>query len=337
MVIKKNKTSFKQLELESESSSKKKKKESDPKIGRIWVAVGLLITVGLSGVFWLVSTALSTGFQGLKIKRPAVSLQSMNFEPKVEKTSIGLSPNSKDDLLRLIESNLSDKKGRWSVKVTDLENGYSVSKEEERVMPAASLIKLPVVALAYKQVENGQLSLEDKFEIKDKDIRGGAGSLQYRRGDKASLGELLFLSLNQSDNTAFTILRRILTDEKIQTEIERLGMESTVLVDYLTSARDIDLFFRKLYQGEIVKTYKDDFINGLTNTLFETRIPAGVPEGVEVAHKVGSEAGVSSDAGIVFVPQRPFVLTILSDGSDATADQTIAKLTEEIYWFFVSD
>jgi CRISPR/Cas system-associated protein Cas7 (RAMP superfamily) len=47
--------------------------------------------------------------------------------------------------------------------------------------------------------------------------------------------------------------------------------------------------------------------------------------------------GVYSDAGIVFVPEKPFVLTILCKGGDQYVDETIAELTEKIYWFVVSD
>jgi beta-lactamase class A len=205
-------------------------------------------------------------------------------------------------------------------------------------MIADSLIRLPVVALAYKQVEEGRLSLEDSFEVSKEDVQGkAAGGLQYQPGEEISLNRLLFLSLNQSDSTAFAVLRRVLGDSAIQEEINKVGMSSTSLADNTTCANDIDLFFQKLYMGEIIKKYKDDYIFELIKSLPETRI-AGIPEGVKAAFKVGGDTEAVFNAGIVFVPKKPFILTILSRGTDRqSADQMISKLTEKIYWFIVSD
>jgi len=334
MIVKKKETSFQQLKLDPPS----KKKEKDPKVGRVWVAVSLLITVGLSGLFWLAKTVTTNGFEKIRIKKIAVSFPAVNFSSE-QKSSFGFSQNSAGEIAKLIETNLTDKDGDWSVKVTDLESGFSVQSQSENKVVADSLIKLPVVALAYKQVEEGKLSLEDSFEVLKGDIQSEtAGSLQYQSGEEISLSRLLFLSLNQSDNTAFTVLRRVLGDSAIQEDINRIGMSSTSLADNTTSANDIDLFFQKLYKGEIIKKYKDDYIIELIEVLPGARISASVPEGVKVAHKVGSDTEAVFDAGIVFVPEKPFVLTILSRGADRqSADQTISQLTEKIYWFIVSD
>jgi beta-lactamase class A len=331
MVIKKKEVGFHQLELDSPT----KKKEKDPKIGRIWVAVGLLLTIGLSGIFWLIKTAVSTDFSGVKMEKITTLLPKIDLSFSEEKPSFGLSQDSAGKLVQLIEANLADKSGDWSVKVTDLNTGFSVQRQSEKRMALGSLIKLPAVALAYRLAEEGKLSLEDNYETVKKDVGDKNDSIFQE--EEISLERLLFLSLNQPDNIAFNALKKILKDDLIQKEIDKIGMNSTVVVDNITSAEDIDLFFQKLYKGEITKAYKDDFINSLVQTDFETRIPAGVPKGVRVAHKTSSEMGVYSDAGIVFVPEKPFVLTILCKGGDQYVDETIAELTEKIYWFVVSD
>ena len=46
---------------------------------------------------------------------------------------------------------------------------------------------------------------------------------------------------------------------------------------------------------------------------FNDRIPAGVPENVDIAHKTGSIKGVRNDAGIVYPPNgQPYVITLFS-------------------------
>jgi beta-lactamase class A len=51
----------------------------------------------------------------------------------------------------------------------------------------------------------------------------------------------------------------------------------------------------------------------MTQTDFEERIPKGVPEGVRVAHKIGTEKQVIADGGIVY-GKNSYILVILSDG-----------------------
>jgi len=76
----------------------------------------------------------------------------------------------------------------------------------------------------------------------------------------------------------------------------------------------------------------------LTTTAFESRIPAGVPEGIRVAHKIGNEVGVISDAGIVFIPDKPFVLVILSQGTnEVIAKEKFPQLVNEIYWLVAEE
>ena len=88
-------------------------------------------------------------------------------------------------------------------------------------------------------------------------------------------------------------------------------MTKTSLVKNETTPADVGLFFRKLYAGSIVsREHRDEILGYLTETFDESRIPAGVPEGTRVAHKIGIEIGIISDAGIVF-SQKPFILVIM--------------------------
>jgi beta-lactamase class A len=69
----------------------------------------------------------------------------------------------------------------------------------------------------------------------------------------------------------------------------------------------------------------------LTKTGFEDRIPAGIPKEVRVAHKIGTEIGVFSDAGIVF-SQKPFVLVIMSrEAKESEAKEVLPKIAKAVW------
>ncbi len=180
---------------------------------------------------------------------------------------------------------------------------------EEKVFPAASLMKLPVMLLVYQGGEKKELNLDD-----------------YR--------ELVRIMGQRSDNAAYGQLVKFFGSTKIQGLIDELGMTSTVLAKDDTTPKDVGLFFRKLYLGNLInQIHKEEFLSFLTQTIFEDRIPAGVPAGTRVAHKIGTEIGSYSDAGIVF-SEDPFVLVIMSiNAREAEATEVLPKIAEAIWDF----
>jgi len=263
-----------------------------------------------------------------KLTQPAVVRFEEGFSPQPPKTE--QLKKTKGQVLELIK-NLQ---GTYGVYKKNLETGGSFGINEERIFPAASLIKLPVFVAVYQEVEEGRLSLNTKYELKESDKVAGAGSMYYApAGTLFSYQKMLELMGKQSDNTAFNVFVKILGGKKIQAVIDSLGMGKTSLVENRTTPADIGLFFQKLYQGEVVsKKNREQIFSFLTDTLFEDRIPAGIPKGVRVVHKVGTEVGVYADAGIVFGPKEPFVLVILSEGAkEAEAKEVLPKIASLVY------
>ena len=94
--------------------------------------------------------------------------------------------------------------------------------------------------------------------------------------------------------------------------------------------------FAALYQKKVLnKELTDDFFKVL-GTPKESSIPRFLPEGVICANKPGELAGVRNDVGIVFVPNRPFVIVVMTaylqhelDGSDA-----ISRIAAAAYDYF---
>jgi beta-lactamase class A len=326
--------SWRQLKLSSTTG-----KQPDSRKERVQIGVFLLLSVGLSALFWL-----TTSWRSLEVR-----IRSEFFSEKkkdvIREKAIITQPakrrKSTAELSVMVGQYLSQQPGDWAVWVETLEDEPFVwSLKGEDIFPAASLMKLPLAVATYWAVENGELSLDQKIVVKKSDVRRGAGSLQYRKLPAAvSLDRLAFLLLNQSDNTAFAVLSRILGKEKISQAIDRLGMKNTSWEDFTTTAADQATFFRQLYRREILSEKDSEkFLDSLTDTTFETRIPKGVPEGIRVAHKVGTEKDTISDAGVVFVPHDPFILVILSkNAGQQSAEKAIAELTNQIYWFLVSD
>ena len=308
----------------------KMEKDKKEKKARILTLTLFSLTIIPSLIFWLFAN-----FREGKIYLPKISL-SFDLPVITNKKTNKLSAK----LSTWAAANLYSLPGQWSVRVDFLESDFSWGVNDKDQFTAASLMKLPIVAAFYYQVETGKLGLGQIYTLKKSDKVGGAGSLQYRKpGEKLTLEELATLSLSRSDNTAAGILRKLVGDELIMRLILKWGMTRTDLKKNLISAEDTARFFRLLYKGDILSAeFKKKFLADLTITAFEDRIPTGVPEGIRVAHKIGSEVGVVSDAGIIFIPDKPFVLVILSQGTnEAIAKERFPQLVNKIYWLVAEE
>lgn len=305
---------------------KKEPKRDLPKERKIigWV---LLASVGLSALFYLSTNKPRLNFN---FKLPSFS----NSSPKTK------SPRKRTpaELEEMVFEIIGEEKQNWAIWVEDLEDGFSWGFQEKEIFPAASLIKLPTITTLYQQIESGEYALEQELTLTKEDIRGGAGSLNNQPLEsKITLEQLAHLSLNQSDNTAFNMIRKLLTDQAISRNTFSLGLINTSLEENVTTAQDIALFFKLLYKKELfAQEYTDKFINHLTNTAFENQIPKGVP--VKVAHKVGIEIDSLADAGLLLIPEKePIILVFLTkDLNQSKTEQTMQELAQEIYWFLVS-
>ena len=307
------------------------KKQKKPKLtnsDRLLIIGLFLVTVFLSGFLYF-QPQISAFFQKIK-KAPEKITSPLVISGGKEMKKFDPTP-----VLEEIKNLTSQLLGTYGVYVYRFEDSQEYGLHQNEVFPAASLMKLPVILTLYQEAEAGRIDLETEYKLLEKDKRGGAGILQSRPvGEVYTYRKLVQLMGQYSDNTANNVLVKILGGQKIQQTIDDLGMKKTNFVEYETTPYDIGLFFRKLYEGGIVTNqHKEEILRFLTKTGWEDRIPVGVPEGVRVAHKIGTEIGVFSDAGIVFA-QKPFVLVIMTKEAKETEAKEILPKIAKVVWEF---
>lgn len=331
--------SFKDLK----SENRKKRREPPFVWGRkerFVLLFVLFVTIFSSGV--LAASARDWKLPGFpRIKVSSLSLNSSLNPFKEETIIIGnkngkIDDNNKEKSEKVVKDfkdatkNLS---GTYGLYVVRLDEGLNYGVYENELFIAASLVKLPVIATLYKEVEKGSIGLDTKYILKDSDKISGSGSLQYKKaGSVFTYRQLVELMGKQSDNTAFRIIKKVLGDEKINRKISEIGMTQTSLTDNKTSPYDIGLFFKKLWNKEIVsEKSRDVILASLTDTIYENWLVAGVPKEIKVAHKYGREIHVVNDAGIVFA-KNPYVVVVLTKGVvEREADEVFPKLSKIIY------
>jgi beta-lactamase class A len=138
------------------------------------------------------------------------------------------------------------------------------------------------------------------------------------------------LMMRKSDNTAAYILANyVLGMDEIQAQINSWGMTQTDIVNNKTSNTDMAILFDKIYHEKITNhAYTQEMLNLMTGSDFEDRIPALLPPGTKVYHKVGSAVGLIHDVGIISSGKSNYYLGIFT--SDITDEPGATKIIAEI-------
>jgi len=249
-----------------------------------------------------------------------------------------------------VERLLARAPGDYSVCVLDGERETLFTYAADAVRPAASLIKVPL-AMALVTSDQARLrgetgvNLEATAILRDEDRVEGVGSFDSApAGTRRTLWQLIGHALRESDNTAANLLIDAIGMQAVNHFLRRaLGLPVTCLqrrfMDFaaaargqenLTSAREMCMLFHALLARD---GRYDRLVEWLTATPYDDKIVAGVPAGTVVAHKVGDLPGVEHDAGIVYAPERLYVVALLSgDLPDAgTGKATLAEASRLIY------
>lgn len=132
------------------------------------------------------------------------------------------------DLSRRIDDLARGFDGDVGVAVTDLAEGWTINAAGERSFPQQSVAKLWTALAVLDAADRGRLRLDDTVLVARSDLSVFNEPLAARvglDGYRASLRELLFLAIVQSDNAANDILvRRLGGPEAVQTVMAAKGL-----------------------------------------------------------------------------------------------------------------
>lgn len=235
-----------------------------------------------------------------------------------------------------------------------LNNGSWVGLNEREEFTAASTIKVPLAMALLKAIEEGKLKLTDSYSLEELDLNDGFGDL-YKVGkdQEFTVEELLKIMLEKSDNTAmnavFTIFRRIGIENPFERIYGFLGWEFASFIPALGEMPDYSKINLKTLSNLFIALYDVKYVNVehsqqileyLANSPFNDRIVAGIPEGITVSHKIGTSTGdkTFSDCGIVYAPNRNYILCVGSNGGDEkVASKFMAEVSGVVYKYVINN
>lgn len=236
---------------------------------------------------------------------------------------------------------VSKQKDPLSLYFEYLPTGISIGVNEKEEIRLASLSKLPVVMAVFKEIEEGRMSLSDTLVLKKEYLDPSFGEL-YKRGEgaKISVEEAIKLTLQESDNTSqLALLDKLGSAGQVPEVYNYLDVQLDKSNGFpLVTAKSFSSMFKSLYLSSfLTKENSNKILEIMTESIFNDRIPAGVPNEVKVAHKIGTfgtrtpEKNHYSDCGIVYVPKRPYVLCIFAQTSKEKVTGYMKDISSQIY------
>lgn len=246
------------------------------------------------------------------------------------------SPTSKS-IADAIQPLLKGYQGDVAVALYHFESDTRWSMRGDVVMPTASLIKLPVMVEAYRQVAAGKVKLDQRIEVSKDDMVQGSGILtsHFSPGTTISLRDAIRLMIVYSDNTATNLVIDAIGLPATTVAMKQLGFPETQLNAKVfrrdlsiapersekyglgsTTAQDMVNLLTQLKRGELASSEATAaMLDHLVHCDDKSRFPLLLPAKIKVAHKTGSVTRVRTDAGLLIGPECTIALCVLTDNN----------------------
>jgi beta-lactamase class A len=236
----------------------------------------------------------------------------------------------------------SGSKRNYGVYFEDLNTGAWIGINEKEEFVPGSLVKIPAMVAVLKKVENKAVSLDKEITLDKNDINLTYGTLGLKgAGYKITVRDLLTCLIKESDNTALIALHRhVITSEEFIDALLAMGL---ILkkdnVGYATvSPKHYSNILRSLYYSSYLRRpFSQLCLSILSDTNYNSQLPAGIPAGIPISHKIGEYRSTTgeigyNDCGIIYYPNQPYILCVMSRNTTKfEADKYISEISKVTY------
>jgi len=228
-----------------------------------------------------------------------------------------------------LEAIVQSYEGVAGIHVVDLTSGDRFRVQDDLVFPQASAIKVPILLELFRRSETEPGLLAKRVELTDEVRTGGSGVLRLLTdgGSALSLEDYAIYMIVYSDNTATNVLIDELGMDAVNVLSASIGATATKLQrkmirpeesargnENLSTPRDAALVMERIASCDLPMS---EAACGRVREILE--IPKGgpvrgpVPSSIPIAFKPGGITGVATVWALVDVPDRPYVISVMSN------------------------
>jgi beta-lactamase class A len=187
-------------------------------------------------------------------------------------------------------------------------------RDADKLFPAASTIKVPILIALARAVDAGRIGMDDRLRVQPDDIAGGTGVLAWMQPDlQLRVRDFAYLMIAVSDNTATNVILRAVGLDRVGQTIGDLGMRQTGWVRYFlgrapepgdpynyTSASDLVLALGAIATGKAASPARCEEMRSLLYLQQDRdRLARWLPPNVGFGGKSGTLDGIVHDSGLI--------------------------------------
>lgn len=284
---------------------------------------------------------------------------ALDARPAFATASSSGAPADTAALRRRLEPLLRAYPGVAGVSVRNLASGEALSIRGDETYPSASLIKVAVLVALLDEARQGELRLDERTTMIGRDRVGGSGVLKHMAsGLEMTLEDAAWLMITLSDNTATNLILDKLNVRTVWEKMDSLGLPHTrihsktflrstsIAVDSsvkyglgVTTPDETVRLFTLLHEGRAVSPALDSLaLSMLRANQDGAKVGRWLPEDVPFAHKTGDVDQSRNDCGIVYGPDAPVALCVMtrenrdtSYAVDNPANLLMARIGLEVF------
>lgn len=231
--------------------------------------------------------------------------------------------------------------------VQNLVTGCGAGVNAGAQFPAASTLKAAILLDAVRRPMGADVALLDRMVIDSDDVAANR-VLAIQGGGDGLLGAARVTETMQRLGLSRSLIRRPYILDTEPRASERIPVTTTarpaLFTNFITTPQELALLMIALHRapqgaGAVRRMgvgpirARQEITRRLLEVRDRSKIVAGVPPGTPVAHKTGYTTEVKHDAGIVYLPSGPIVVSVMtwsaSGVSDGGGDPFIARVAGE--------
>lgn len=232
----------------------------------------------------------------------------------------------------------------------DLNRGRWIGINHEQRFVPASLFKVPIMMAYFKLAETDSSLLKRKLRYLAHEapalIQNIAPKLQAQEGVWYTIEEMIRFMIVFSDNNASAVLLKDLDQSLFKELMTDMGIDIQSTVDeqrpdFLT-AKAYALLFRMLRNATFLnREYSEKALELLSQSAFKDGIVSGTLDHTfPIAHKFGERVRMVDgkllnelhDCGIIYEPNNPYLLCIMTRGKNLEPLKTIIQEISKIVY-----
>lgn len=233
--------------------------------------------------------------------------------------------------------------------IVDLSSGDRIDRLPAHLFPTASSIKIAILYELFKQADEGRLHLDAPIPWDPARAVGGSGVLFELSSPTLSLRDYATLMIVLSDNTATNVVIERVGMEAVNARMKALGVPDIRLRrrmmdlkaaqegrENIAAPAALARLLELIQKGDGLAAVSRDALLAMLKKGKSSPMLRGIPPGIAVASKPGDLDGVRADAGIVYVPDRPYVFVAMTSWlrNDEDGERAIEDLSRAAFEYF---